>query len=255
MVGKTRFVNKDTVAVTNLEIEGSLVDASGNEQIKVGTVASAVNEITVTNAATGSGPSIAATGGDTNVDITVKGKGTGAVVLGQTSSAGVKLAADQAVLDSSGNELVKFTKTTSAVNEITVANAATGGDPMISATGGDTDIDLQLAGKGAGNVLLGSLTSGTATGGAATVNAQRGYVTSEGLTTAADAAYTLTLTNSKIATGSLILVSVGNGTNTQGIPVLSTAKVTAAGTAVIVVYNLHASQALNGTLEINFLVI
>lgn len=173
---------------------------------------------------------------------------------GTVTGANLKLSADGAILDSSNNELVKFVKTASAVNELTVKNAATGFDVEISATGGDTDIDLQLVAKGAGLVLLGARASAEATAGAATVNAQRGYVTSEALTTAAGAAYTLTLTNSRIAAASHVVATVEDGTNTQGIPVVGTVKVTAAGTAVIKVYNLHASQALNGTILISFTV-
>lgn len=60
---------------------------------------------------------------------------------------------DPAVIyDSNGNEELKFTTTASAVNEITVTNAATGNAPEVSATGGDTNIDLKLKGKGTGQV-------------------------------------------------------------------------------------------------------
>lgn len=52
--------------------------------------------------------------------------------------------------DSNGNELIKTSTTTSAVNEITVKNAATGAGPEIQATGGDTNIDLNLQAKGTG---------------------------------------------------------------------------------------------------------
>lgn len=55
-------------------------DANGNEVIKTATTASAVNEITVTNAATGNGPTISATGDDTNIDINLTPKGTGNVL-------------------------------------------------------------------------------------------------------------------------------------------------------------------------------
>lgn len=58
--------------------------------------------------------------------------------------------------DANGNEWIKQTATSSAVNEITVANAATGNGPVISATGGDTNIDLVLTPKGTGKVLLDS---------------------------------------------------------------------------------------------------
>ena len=47
------------------------------------------------------------------------------------------------ILDTSGNELFKFTATSSAVNEITLAIAATSNPPVFSATGGDTNIDIK----------------------------------------------------------------------------------------------------------------
>ena len=56
--------------------------------------------------------------------------------------------------DSNGNEEIKFTTTASAVNELTVTNAATGNAPEISATGSDTNIDLKLTPKGTGKLDL-----------------------------------------------------------------------------------------------------
>ena len=56
--------------------------------------------------------------------------------------------------DNNGNEEIIFTTTSSAVNELTIANAATGNAPEIAATGDDTDIDLKLTPKGAGNLVL-----------------------------------------------------------------------------------------------------
>ena len=55
-----------------------------------------------------------------------------------------------AVRDSSDNELLKFAKTASAVNELTVGNAAASGAPYVQASGGDTNIDINLIGKGSG---------------------------------------------------------------------------------------------------------
>lgn len=59
----------------------SLNDTNGNELIKVTATSSAVNEVTLSNAATGNSPTIIASGGDTNINMTVGGKGTGSVVL------------------------------------------------------------------------------------------------------------------------------------------------------------------------------
>jgi hypothetical protein len=59
-----------------------------------------------------------------------------------------------ALLDTNGNELAKVTATSSAVNEFTVANAATGNGPRISVTGDDSNVDLDLLAKGTGHVTV-----------------------------------------------------------------------------------------------------
>ncbi len=58
---------------------GYLADANGNELIILDTVASAVNEVTFANAATGNDPNFTASGGDTNVGIKLTTKGTGKI--------------------------------------------------------------------------------------------------------------------------------------------------------------------------------
>jgi hypothetical protein len=61
---------------------------------------------------------------------------------------------DTSLNDTNGNELVKVTATSSAVNEITLSNASTGNGPTISSTGDDANIDLTIAPKGSGNLVL-----------------------------------------------------------------------------------------------------
>ncbi len=56
--------------------------------------------------------------------------------------------------DENGNEQIIFQTTSSAVNQFDVTNAATGNAPELSATGGDTNIDLKITPKGSGQVLL-----------------------------------------------------------------------------------------------------
>ena len=56
--------------------------------------------------------------------------------------------------DTNVNEQIKFTTTASAVNELTITNAATANAPEISATGGDTNIDLKITPKGSGKINL-----------------------------------------------------------------------------------------------------
>ena len=54
------------------------------------------------------------------------------------------------ILDTNGLELALLTATGSAVNEFTIANAATGNNPKLSATGDDTNIGIDLITKGTG---------------------------------------------------------------------------------------------------------
>ena len=62
-----------------------------------------------------------------------------------------------ALADSSGNDLLKVTATGSAINELTLANAAASGNPTISATGGDTNIGISILPKGSGKITLDNL--------------------------------------------------------------------------------------------------
>ena len=78
--------------------------------------------------------------------------------------------------DTNGNELVKVTATGSAINEITIANAASGSGPTVSATG-ETNVNLNLDAKGTGSVEINKLAitaSTIATDGAASTAA--GYI-------------------------------------------------------------------------------
>jgi|TARA_R100000278_G_scaffold93320_1_gene71231 hypothetical protein len=54
-------------------------DENGNEQLIFQTTASAVNQLDITNAATGNNPSISATGDDSNISINLVPKGTGTI--------------------------------------------------------------------------------------------------------------------------------------------------------------------------------
>lgn len=58
------------------------------------------------------------------------------------------------LLDTNSNELLKGVAVASAVNEITATNAITATAPSLSATGGDTNIDLQLTPKGTGTLNI-----------------------------------------------------------------------------------------------------
>lgn len=296
---------------TNVQLvsAGSIVDANGNEIIKsAATVGSAVNEITVTNAATGNPPEVSATGGDTNIGLKLTPKGTGGVTLTGNSTAllavgrqgatdpafkidanaascvtgysiasaaaagGVALTVTssgtnesgkidakgsgtltlngtatgnvivgtnlqhgsaKAIVDANGNESILFPATVgSAVNEITVSNAATGNAPSISATGGDTNVSLKLSAKGTGVVTAdvgivstdptdgigyatgagGAVAQATSRTTGVTINKVTGSIT---LVSAAGSATpaTFTVTNSTVAATDVIKLSQKSGTD------------------------------------------
>ena len=71
-----------------------------------------------------------------------------------TNSHNIDIDTAHGIRDENANEQITFTTTASAVNELTVTNAATGNGPEIKATGGDTNIDLKLTPKGSGKLNL-----------------------------------------------------------------------------------------------------
>ena len=65
-----------------------------------------------------------------------------------TNSKNIIVGNTYGIIDENANEQIKFSTTASATNEITIANAAAGNSPVISATGGDTNVGITLTPKG-----------------------------------------------------------------------------------------------------------
>lgn len=180
---------------------------------------------------------VSATGSETNIALGLVAKGDAPVIA----------------LDSDFVNRGEFGRVGATdVNFIRFSSNVTGQPVIIEGTGDDTDVNVAIVGTGDGSLQLDTGTrTATAVAGAATLAKTSGVITTEGLTTAAGATYTLTLTNSKIGVGDQVYVSVANGTNTAGMPCVTTVT-PAANSVVIVVQNIHAADALNGTLKISF---
>lgn len=95
--------------------------------------------------------------------------------------------------------------------------------------------------------------AGTAVAGAVTVTGLIGRITTESLTTAAGAEYTLTITNPDVAAGDIVLASV-DANGSAGTPGIGGCTANA-GQIIITVTNLHAANAFNAPVRINFMVV
>ena len=136
-----------TLTAPKIADAGFIADANGNEQIIFQTTSSAVNELEVTNAATGNPPIIGASG-ETNVDVHIKPKGTGETRIG-TGAAAATLTTSGAhdlVLDTnSGTNSGTITITDAANGDITIAPNGTGVAKAVDA--GDNTGAIKIAGK------------------------------------------------------------------------------------------------------------
>lgn len=83
-IAGTETLTNKTLTAAKIANGGFIADANGNEQLIFNTTASAVNELTLTNAATGNRPIISATGNDTNIGISIAPKGTGTILVGNS---------------------------------------------------------------------------------------------------------------------------------------------------------------------------
>ena len=94
--GKQTLTNK---TLTSPIIGTSILDTNSNEVAKITATSSAVNEITFVNAATGNNPSIDASGGDTNIGIALKTKGSGVIQAEDSAGtvAAVKIAGKESI--------------------------------------------------------------------------------------------------------------------------------------------------------------
>jgi hypothetical protein len=115
-------------------------DANGNEQIIFSATASAVNEFTITNAATGNRPNISVTGGDTNIGLSITTKGTGLVLFNDGAYNAEATLTDQAT--------ITWDVSTSPVAKVTLTASRTLAAPTNGAAGQFISIAIIQGGSG-----------------------------------------------------------------------------------------------------------
>ena len=101
-----------------------------------------------------------------------------------------------------------------------------------------------------GNILK---ANGTEAANAVTASGKAGVITTSSLNTAAGGSYAITWTNTQIATGSAIQLTLMGGTNTvKDITLQATA---GASTSTLTIYNNDATDPLDGTVIIGYQVV
>ena len=170
-----------------------IADENGNEQIIFQTTSSAVNQFDITNAATGNNPIFEATGGDSNVGIDIKPKGTGEVVVGTGAAAAT-------VTSKGAFDLVLDTNEGTNSGKITIVDAANG--------------NIQLTPNGTGYTEL----VGNTNPGAIRFNCENNShgVTIKGPAHSSSATYTLTLPTSD-GNADEVLKTDGSGVLSWGV--------------------------------------
>jgi hypothetical protein len=189
LTNKTINLANNTLTATSLQIATAVTDETGSGSLVFATsptlvtptlgaaTATSVNKVAITAPATSATLTIA--NGKTltaNNSLTLAGTDATTMTFPSTSATiartdagqtftGVQVMTSPRILtsinDTNGNELFGVTATGSAVNEFTVANAATGNAPTLSATGSDTNIGMRLQPKGTGGVVFNAGAVGT----------------------------------------------------------------------------------------------
>ena len=137
---------------------------TGSQSITFKYVSGSGDSVTVANGATVIAYAKADDGTNPNIDSVSIGDVTltGTQTLTNKTLTSPKIGTS--ILDTNGNELFKLTATSSAVNEITYNNAATGNKPTFTASGDDTNIGVSIQPKGSGTVTIDALTFPAADG-------------------------------------------------------------------------------------------
>lgn len=149
------------------------------------------------------------------------------------------------IADANGNEQIVFVTTSSAVNEITITNAATGGSPLIASSGGDTNIDLKLQGKGSGTVVIDDSAINTSNGTFSVFNSTASNISAFG------AATTLSIGSGSTGTATInnTTVTAPNATSILGVAATTVSLSTTATAAPTI--NIGTGNHSSGTKTIN----
>ena len=141
--GTQTLTNK---TLTSPKIGTSILDTSGNELFLLTATGSAVNQLTYANAATGNKPTFTASGGDTNIGVSIQPKGSGTVTIDALTFPAADGSANQ-ILTTNGSGVLSFVDNSGgtdwqAVQTSATFTAAAGKGYFINTTSNAIEMDL-----------------------------------------------------------------------------------------------------------------
>ena len=127
IVGTTDTQTLTNKTLTSPKIGTNILDTNGVALATLTATASAVNQVTLANAATGTNPTITASGSDSNIGVTIATKGTGAFVVSSSATPTQSTITSGLVVNnaSAGNAADAFVVNTDTIADAFKVNAAT----------------------------------------------------------------------------------------------------------------------------------
>jgi hypothetical protein len=143
LTGTQTLTNK---TLTSPAIGTSILDTGGNELFKLTATGSAINELTYANAAAGNNPTFTASGGDTNIGVSILPKGSGKITLDNLTFPAADGSADQ-ILTTNGSGQLSFVDNSGGIAWQAVKTSATftavaGEGYFINTTSNAIEMDL-----------------------------------------------------------------------------------------------------------------
>jgi len=140
--GTQTLTNKTLTSPTlnTPKVGTSINDTSGNEVIKITATGSAVNELTIANGASTTGPTLSATGGGSDLNIIMNAKGTGSVNLSKAAFSSTTVSTNAASIVA--GTLIIGNKGSGGKLELSLENGTTVGEYKIFTNKGTENMEV-----------------------------------------------------------------------------------------------------------------
>jgi len=142
-VAAAQTLSGKTLTTPTIVNNGTIIDSNGNAYLTFLETGSAVNNVSVTNAATGNAPQITASGTDANIDLIIAAKGNAGVQVGSTDAS---TSGEVKLLDNNSSNFVSWKAPATVASDISL---------VVPSSAGSVNDVLGITAVGGGTVTLG----------------------------------------------------------------------------------------------------